>query len=337
MNRGGLSKKVVFNGVKSIAFKDVTVPRPKPGQVLVKMTACGICQYDIKCFLGREKDPAYLDWPGHEGVGVIVETGQGVSDLKPGDRITTIAFGGSLSEHFTADRKDVAKIPDDVKNDELWVSEPVACTVNALRQVRVEPGDDVVVIGSGYMGLLLIQGLPKEYICNLIAVDVDRRRLELAKKYGATEVIDPADLQPGSPVEGDSGPRPDELVNAVFDITGRKIDLVIEAVGKPGVIVPATKMLRNGGRLCLFGHHVEDEMIPTGAWHMQGLIVLNTTPFLSPDFSKDLVDAVKLMKNRVFDQTELITHRYKYSEIENAFAEVSEHPPGLMKSVLVNY
>jgi threonine dehydrogenase-like Zn-dependent dehydrogenase len=337
MKRKEMSKTLVFDGVKSITVKEEQVPHPQHDQVLVQMKACGICQLDIKCFSGKEKDQEYLDRPGHEGVGVVVETGTGVKDIKPGDKITTIAYGGSLSEHFAADRNKVEKIPDDVKNYELWISEPVACTVSALRQLRIEPGDDVVVLGSGYMGLLLIQGLPKEYLGNLIAIDIDKHRLELAKKYGATAIIDPADLHPCRSDTGDLRLEPDELANAVFDITGRKIDLVIEAVGKPGVIVPATKMLRNGGKLCIFGHHVEDEKMPTGSWHMQGLIVLNTTPYLSPDFSKDLVDAVKLMRKKIFDQTELITHRYNYKDVVNAFEEVSGHPQGLMKSVLVNY
>ena len=327
MNSGKVSKRVVFDDVNSIEIREEEVTDPGHNQVLVKMLACGICQYDIKCYMGKDENQAYCDRPGHEGVGIVEETGNGVNDIKPGDRIVTFALGGSLSEHFIADRATIVKIPDDVKNYELWVSEPVACVVSALRHLKIEPGDDVVVVGSGYMGLLLIQGLPKQYIGNLIAVDVDRHRLELAKKFGATAVIDPSDL----------GPEPDELANAVFDITGRKIDLVIEAVGKPGVLDQATRMLRNGGRLCIFGHHAEDEVIPTGSWHMQGLVVLNTTPFLSPDFHKDLYDAVKLMGKKVFDQTELITHRYDYNDIIKAFEEVSGHPPGLMKAVLLNY
>ena len=322
-----VSKRIVFDGIKSIAVREVEATPPGHNQVLVKMSACGICQYDIKCYKGLEENQAYCDLPGHEGVGVVEETGKGIKDIKPGDRVVTFAHGGSLSEHFIADRETIVKIPDEVKNYELWVSEPVACAVSALRHLRIEPGDDVVVLGCGYMGLLLIQGLPKEYIGNLIAIDIDKRRLELAKKFGATAVIDPGDL----------GLNPDELANAVFDITGGKIDLAIEAVGKPGVIDQATRMLRNGGRLCIFGHHAEDEVIPTGSWHMQGLVVLNTTPFLSADFHKDLYDAVKLMGKKVFDQTELITHRYDYDDIIKAFDEVSGHPPGLMKAVLVNY
>jgi threonine dehydrogenase-like Zn-dependent dehydrogenase len=332
MKKESVSKTVVFDGINSIAIRDEEVPHPLHDQVLVRMSACGICQYDIKCYSGKEKNQAYCDRPGHEGVGIVEETGIGVKDIKPGDRVVTFALGGSLSEHFIADRATIVKIPDEVKNYELWVSEPVACAVSALRHLKIEPGDDVVVIGCGYMGLLLIQGLPKEYIGNLIAIEIDKHRLELAKKFGATSVIDPGDFYPG-----DLSLQPDDLANAVFDITGRKIDLVIEAVGKPGVIAPATRMLRNGGRLCIFGHHAEDETIPTGSWHMQGLVVLNTTPFLSADFHKDLYDAVKLMGKKVFDQTELITHRYDYVDIKKAFNEVSGHPPGLMKAVLLNY
>lgn len=342
MEKDRVSKKVLFDSIKNIKVIEEKLAPPQHGQVLVKMAACGICQLDIKCYKGKEKDPAYLARPGHEGVGVVEETGKGVNDIKPGDKVTTIAYGGSLSEHFIVDRKTIVKIPANVKNYELWVSEPVACVVNALRQVRIEPGDDVVVLGSGYMGLLLIQGLPKEYIDNLIVIDIDKHRLSMAKKFGATEIINTDDLNHIDPINNifdnsDLELQADKVADAVMDITGRKVDLVIEAVGKPGVIIQATKMLRKAGRLCIFGLHIEDEIIATSSWHMQGLFVLNTTPYMSRDFYKDLVDAVNLMRKKVFDQTELITHRYDYNEIVKAFEEVSEHPPGLMKAVLVNY
>ncbi len=89
---------------------------------------------------------------------------------------------------------------------EQWIAEPVACVVCALRLLNIEPGDDVVVIGSGYMGLLLVQGLPKAFINNLIVIDIDDRRLVLAKNFGATSVINASK---------------ENLINSIADITKR--------------------------------------------------------------------------------------------------------------------
>ncbi len=188
--------------------------------------------------------------------------------------------------------------------------------------LSIEPGDDVVVIGCGYMGLLIIQGLPKDFIHNLTAIDIDDNRLSMAKKFGADKTVNSRD---------------EDAVQAVLDISKNKVDVVIEAVGAKGVIKQATGMLKNGARICIFGHHAEDEVIPTGEWHMKGLNVLNTTPYMSKNFHKDLIDAVKLMEKGVFDQSELISHTYSFTDIKKAMEEVAENPSNLIKAVVTNY
>jgi threonine dehydrogenase-like Zn-dependent dehydrogenase len=198
----------------------------------------------------------------------------------------------------------------------------VACVVNSLRHLRIEPGDDVVVYGTGYMGLLIIQGLPKEYIRTLVAIDTLDDRLDLAKRYGAEHTVNA---------------KRDNPVEAVRDIAGGKVDLVIEAVGLPGIIPKATDMLKNGARLCVFGHHAVDETLPTGSWHMKGTEVLNTTPFNSKNFSKDLSDAVHLMEKGHFRQENLVSRTYPYDQLERALRELTPKPPDVIKAVLLNY
>ncbi len=316
------SKVVSFIERKKVSMCDAEVPYPEEGYVLVRMMACGICQFDIKCYKDIKTNPVYSSKPGHEGVGIVEAIGNGVEDIKPGDKITSNSFGGSFADYFIAHRDTVVCIPDEVQQYEQWISEPLACLVNSLRQLKIEPGDDVAVLGSGYMGLLFVQGLPKEFINNLIAIDIDQTRLKLAKKFGATAAINA---------------HKDDPVEAVLDTAGRKVDIVIEAVGEKGVISQATDMLKNAGRLCIFGHHAEDEVVPTDDWHMKGLEVLNTTPFSSRDFKKDLVDAVKLMIKGTFHQKMLITHTYSFNDFKNAISEVSEKPSALIKAVVKNY
>ncbi len=315
------TRSASFNDINSVILLSRKIPAPGFHQLLVRMKVSGICKYDLKCFKGKLKDPDYSRWPGHEAVGIVEDVGKGVDDIKSGDKVTSISFGGAMAERFIVERNTIAKIPEEVEKYEYWIAEPVACVVSSLRLSRIEPGDDVVVFGCGYMGSLIIQGLPKDYINNLIAIDIDDRRLDLAKKYGATKVINSLH---------------DDVPKAVLNITGRLADIVFEAVGEAGTIEPATNMVRNGGRLVIFGHHVKDETITTGMWHMKGLEVLNTTPFSSKDFHKDLVDAVKLLIKKKYDQTELITHKYPFKEIKRAFQEASKKPQEVIKSVLIN-
>ncbi len=96
-------------------------------------------------------------------------------------------------------------------------------------------------------------------------------------------------------------------------------------------------MLRNGGSLCIFSHHAFPEQTPTGDWHLQGLKVMNTTPFMSNDFHKDLVDAVSLMTNGTYLQNEIITHVYRFEQTAKAMEESIKYASKMIKSVLVNY
>jgi threonine dehydrogenase-like Zn-dependent dehydrogenase len=317
-----LSKSVTFGKGSRVSFVEDTLDEPGYGQVLVRMMACGICKFDVACLHDLHENPGYSARPGHEGVGILEAVGPGVEDLKPGDKVASFMLGGAMAERYLASRDTVARIPDGVEDYAVWVAEPVACVVSALRLLRIEPGEDVVLIGSGYMGLLLVQGLPKDYLTNLVVIDVDDSRLGLAEKFGARTVVNAVK---------------DRAVEAVLDTAGRKVDLVIEAVGKPDTISLATEMLKNGGRLCIFGFHHGEEVIPTGVWHMHGLEVLNTTPFMSRDFHQDLKDAVRLMAKKRFDQASLVTHTYPYDDAARAMEETAKHPPGMIKSVLVRY
>jgi len=316
-----MARAVTFGEGQTVSFVEDVVSGPAHDQVLVRMQACGICKYDTKTLKDLSENPLYSARPGHEGVGIVEAVGEGVHDLKPGDKIASMALGGAMAEFYLADCGSVARIPDAVERYELWIAEPVACVVNALRLLRIEPGEDVVVLGSGYMGILLVQGLPKEFIRRLVATDLRDDRLDLAKKYGAEYVVNA---------------EKENAVEAVFDICGGKVDLVVEAAGVQGTIAQGTAMLRNGGRLCIFGHHALDEKVPTNDWHMHGIEVLNTTPFMSRDFHRDLVDGVRLMEKGTFDQSELVTHTYPFDEVAAAMEETIQHPPDMIKSVLIN-
>ena len=315
-------KTVTFDKPHSVSFIDTDVPSPGHGEVLIRMKACGICKYDVKTYKNLKENPAYSRRPGHEGVGIVEEVGPGAGDFKPGDKVATIYLGGAMADMYLADLQSVAPIPDSVDRFELWFAEPVTCVVAALRLLRIEPGDNVVLIGSGYMGVMLLQGLPKNYLHHLIVSEPVSERRKLAEKHGAGVVVNP---------------ETENVPEAVYDICGGPADLVIEASGEPGTIEEGTKMLRNGGKLCIFGHHAVDEVVPTNDWHMHGIHVLNTTPFMSEDFHRDLVDAVHLMERGVFDQSDLITHVYPFEDAGRAIEETVQHPDGMIKSVLKNY
>ena len=186
------------------------------------------------------------------------------------------------------------------------------------RQIQI--GDNVCIIGCGYMGLLLIQAMPKTIMNSLVALDVRNERLSLAKKFGADFTLNPKET---------------DAVSEVCEIFGGEADVVIEASGAPETLYLATDLTRRGGKLVIFGRHVVDERVPTEKWHEKGLRILNTAPSFSANFNKDFHDAVKLLKKGVFDQRPLITHRFSYREAETAFKIASESPVDYIKGVMI--
>ncbi|MEM1581704.1 MAG: zinc-binding dehydrogenase [Candidatus Bathyarchaeia archaeon] len=295
----------------------IEVAKPDKDEVLIETKASGICMGDVYVFQGKLPGGSVM---GHEGVGIVAEIGENVKNVKPGDKVTTLG-GPAYAEYYKTKSHNVAKIPDDVDENDFiyWISEPLACAVTGIKGSGIKVGDNVCIIGCGYMGLLLIQVMPKSILGNLIAVDLRSECLELAKKFGADYVL--------NPMESD-------VVNAVHDILGGKADVVIEASGAPGTINLATEITRDGGKLVIFGRHVIDEKVPTEKWHTRGLTILNTSPAFSANFNRDFHDAVKLLRKGVVNQKPLITHKFHYKNAQEAFELASKRPPNYIKGAL---
>lgn len=295
--------------------REIDVPEIGSGDVLVETKACGICMGDIYAFQGKLPGGEVM---GHEGVGVVAEVGEDVRNVKHGDKVTTLG-GPAFAEFYATSCQNVAKIPDYIEDLAFWISEPPACVVNGIKGSSIQIGDNVCIIGSGYMGLLHIQAMPRNTMRNLIALDIRNERLALAKKFGADFILNPNEV---------------DVAQKVHDLLGGEADVVIEASGAHGTLGIATELIRPGGKLVIFGRHVMDEEVPTEKWHGKGLSILNTAPAFSKDFKRDFQDAVKLLEKGVFDQKLLITHRFSYEDAQTAFKIASERTVDYIKGVI---
>jgi len=270
---------------------------------------------DIYVYEGKVKSENAM---GHEGVGVVANVGEGVRNVKCGDKVTTLG-GPAFADCYLTDYRNVAKIPDDIEDFTLWISEPPACAVNGIRGSEIQIGDNVCIIGCGYMGLLLIQAMPRNILGNIIAIDIRDERLALAKKSGVDFGLNPAKA---------------DVVEGVHGLLGGEADVVIEASGAHGTLGLATDLVRPGGKITIFGRHVMDESVPTEKWHGKGLRILNTAPAFSSDFNRDFRDAVRLLGRGVFDQKPLITHRFTDEDAQTAFKIASERHVDYIKGVI---
>ena len=111
----------------------------------------------------------------------MIKVGKATTGYKEGDYIV----GGGFQEVENLDLKHVIRIPYEVQNPLTWIVEPISCVVNGIERAQIFPGERVVLVGTGYMGLLMVQGLARHLVGELIAIDTNPERLELAKKFGA--------------------------------------------------------------------------------------------------------------------------------------------------------
>jgi len=295
---------------------EIDVPDPGPGEVLVEVKANGICKGDIALFTG-ELSWGYPFFHGHEPVGIVGKTGPGVESVRPGDAVACLG-SPSYRRHIVTHSSRVAKIPAESPDLPLWVIEPASCAVNGVQNSELKLADRVALVGCGYMGMLVLQALPREVFSRLVVADPDPDRLALARSYGAKETYNPKET---------------DLTALAKDEGG--FDVVIEASGVKGTLPVATSMVRVGGVLNIFGWHPGEEMLPTHEWHYKGLKVLNTAPMYVADFTPYFRAAVALMGTGRLDQSKLITHRFELSEVEKGFELAAGKKDGYIKGVIL--
>jgi L-iditol 2-dehydrogenase len=252
----------------------VEMPEPEVGadEVLVRVRACGICGSDVHGLdgsTGRRLPPLVM---GHEAAGVVAKLGAQVQDLKEGDRVTfdsTVWCGacfycrrgqvnlcdhrqvlgvspgeylrhGAFAEYVAVPRRIIYPLPEGLSFEHAAMTEAVSVAIHAVGTTPVTLGDTAVVVGSGMIGLLVIQALKLAGCGRVIAVDIDEAKLKLACELGADDQLNPRTTDVPAFAREASG--------------GRGADVAVEVVGATDPLVTAAKSLRKGGVLTLVGN-----------------------------------------------------------------------------------
>ena len=265
-------KALLLSEYKKLAVVDMPTPEIANDEVLVRVKACGICGSDIHGYdgsTGRRIPPLVM---GHEAAGVIERTGRAVEGFAPGDRVTfdsTVSCGkcefcqsgrinlcdnrmvlgvscgdyrrhGAFAEYVSVPARILYHLPDTLPFERAALIEAVSIAVHAVSRRVPSPEDDVVVVGAGMIGVLVIQVLKTKGCRNIIAVDVDPQKLELATRMGAARTVNAKD--------GD-------VPAAVRDLTGGKgADVSFEVVGHTDTVQTSIRCLRKGGTAVLIGN-----------------------------------------------------------------------------------
>jgi len=310
------AQSVYFLGPGKTEVREVDIPNPGPDQVQVRCVANGICMFEVSLFTGAE--PAtFPRVVGHEGIGVVTKAGTNVHHLQEGDVVDC----GNWSVLQNMDARRAHKFTAPPTDPALALSEPVGCVVNALYAYDITPGDRVLLLGAGFMGLLNLQGLAHYPLSELVVTDIKQSNVQLAREFGATDAI-----QSGTS-EGDA--RLEELTASPFD-------LVVETSGAERAIQMAGTFTRPGGRLAIFSWHHAPRLLDIGLWHTRGLKVLNTAPGIGADRNIDnRTRAIRLLERGVFDLHKLVTHRHSVLDVQEAMELAAQRPEGYIKGVLL--
>ncbi|MBC5689000.1 zinc-binding dehydrogenase [Mediterraneibacter sp. NSJ-55] len=308
---------------RTTEIRQVDILPPKPDEVQIDVIACGVCAWDSYLFKGRDLRQPFPFPFGHEAVGIIREVGDEVKRFTSGDKVFCIDGGPSMTQVMNIKADMVGKLPGNPVSTEDFaylIGEPSVCVVNGLANIKVNPGDRVVIIGTGYMGLLNVQAFHHSHIGKMICFDVDEEKLKLAKKYGA-DVCCLSNSQEGQKVAGE-----------IIESGGAEI--VVECSGSQPGLSMAVKLVSPGGTISNFAWHREERTLDASCWHLNGLRIINTAPACDRHFSDHVVQTERLMERGVFCQKDLITHIMDYHDIQKMLETAEAKADGYIKGVI---
>jgi len=340
-------KALLLREYRKLEVVDAPVPKVGADEVLVAVRACAICGSDVHGYdgtSGRRIPPVIM---GHEAAGVIAEVGRNVTGFRAGDRVTfdsTVYCGtctfcraghvnlcdnrrvlgvscsdyrrdGALAEYVVVPQHILYHIPDELSFDHAAMIEPLSIVFHAVRRTPVALGDTALVVGSGVIGLLLIQALRLAGCGRVIAVDIDENRLALARRLGANETLNPA-----------SG----NAVEAVMRATdGRGADSSFEAVGKNETLQLAVAGVRKGGSVTLVGN-----ISPKVDLALQLAVTRELTLIGSCASAGEYPACIRMLADGRVDVASLISAAAPLEEGPAWFERLYAREPGLIKVVL---
>lgn len=340
-------KAMLLSQYRQLEITDLPTPIPGPGELLIRVAACGICGSDVHGYdgsSGRRIPPIVM---GHEAAGRVAAVGPQVTGWREGDRVTfdsTISCGscpyclrgeinlcdrrqvlgvscgdyrcaGAFAEYVIVPQRIAYKLPDALGFSEAAMLEAVAVAVHAVSLSPIIPDMQALVLGAGMIGLLCLQALRAAGCSTVFIADIDPSRLTLAKEVGATETLHA------------SG---DELVAEIFKRTkGTGIDLALEAVGIDATVRAAVNCVRKGGAVTLVGNIAPEVTLP-----LQKAVTRQIRIQGSCASAGEYPQAIQLLTSGAIKVKPLISAVAPLEDGPQWFERLYAREPNLMKVVL---
>jgi len=333
----------------NVEIKNVEKPSVGPGDILVKMRACGICGSDVEKVFGKYGQPSMR--LGHEPAGIITQIGSEVSNFVVGDRVFTHHHVACYSDdchecshgnetmckkyyesnlepcgladeyivpEWNVKHGGVIKIPDSMSFEEAAMIEPLACCIRAWNKFTHKNNDSVAILGIGPTGIMHAL-LAKLYgLGKIFCLDLNEFRLNFAKKFEAITI--------------NSG-NTNALEQIKSETANQGVDVVIVATSSLNALKDAVSFVRKGGTIVMFGvpskgANIELDMSEV---YSRGLTIVNS--YAASDF--DTKDAIEKISNKQINVSQLITHKYNLEECQQAFVH-AKSGDNAMKIIISN-
>lgn len=332
-------KSAVFYGKHDLRVEEHAMPAVGPRDVLIRVKACGVCGTDVHIYEG-DKGAAEVTPPtilGHEFSGIVEEVGAEVLAYQAGDRVCVdpncycgacepcrngtahycehmIGYGttvdGAFAEFCAVNERQVYKLGEHTSFEEGAMTEPVACCLHGIDMCEIRPGSQVVVIGGGMIGLLMLQLAKLEGAARAALLEPVAEKRAVAEKLGADVCIDPlhADVKA-------------ELEKAGFTW----VNTVIECVGRPSTIEQAIDIAGNKAVVMMFGLTKPDETISVKPFEVfQKELVLKAS-YINPYTQKRALD---LIDSRRLDVSSMIFGVYGLEKLEEILSDPAARAKG---------
>ena len=337
-------RAIIWNGPRQMEISEVAEPKPKTGEVLIKVHAVGICGSELSGYLGENSLRVPPLIMGHEFSGTIVESGVAAARFQPGDGVVVnplitcgecffcthgyqnlcndrkligVHIPGAFAEFVTVPEANCLPIPAAAASLLIHsLAEPMACAVRTVRVGGVQPGSRVMILGAGTIGLLSITAVEQAGGTVVLVSEMNPGRLATAKAWGAEHICNSAEDDPV------------QLCQRITD--GLGADVVIDAVGSTITRQTAVQAVRSGGKVVWIGLHSAESPVPANYIVRSEIQISGSFAYTPVDFQQ-AVDILAEGKVRA-DKTWL--EERSLADCGTSFAELIDHSPSTAKIIL---
>ena len=332
---------------KRLEIREVPVPVPKRGEVLIRLKAVGICGSDLHYYRNGHIGNEVITKPhilGHEASGEVVSLGEEVTQIRAGQKVAiepSISCGhcetclsgrqniclnirflglpptlGAFREYITIPEENLYPLPESMSYEEGVMLEPLAIGIHAVELSKMNPADTIAILGCGTIGLSVLSVVKACGAGKILVTDLLEPRLAMAKKLGADYVLNA---------------KREDVASSILKLTGKRgADIIFESAGEQETLNQAVKIAFNGGKIMIIGSPEEESFsFPAHIARRKELTIQNVRRSL-----RAVGKGIRLIQKKSLNLLPLITHHFPLEKIGEAFKLANSYQDGVIKVII---